>query len=178
MIDILDASATVLADAKFLTGRARVGDREALLFEDEATLGFLLAYPDPDVLIESWDTDANAFIAAHQFALRRSQQKAWNTYLVLFCSAPSKPSNVALLSAIEEDLTGTRKIVRANVRDVLEVRLGLLPLLPIQSAPKLEAVDMMAEIRARATEVPDLAVQGFLSKADEAVVLQAVEGVP
>ena len=43
---------------------------------------------------------------------------------------------------IEEDLTGTRKIARSGIRDSSDLRAALLPLLPLQSAPKLEAVDI------------------------------------
>jgi hypothetical protein len=79
------------------------------------------------------------------------------------------------LGAIEEDLTGTRKIAQAGVNEVAELRLALLPLLPFQSAPRLEAVDIAAEIRQRATELPARAVDAFLSSADASVVMQVLE---
>lgn len=87
-------------------------------------------------------------------------------------------SNSVALAAIEEDLSGTRKIARAGVRDITDLRSVLLPLLPLQSAPKLEAVDMQAEIRQRATELLPRVVDAFLSSADDGVVTQILEEGP
>jgi hypothetical protein len=101
--------------------------------------------------------------------------KAWNAYAVLISAAEANYSESVVLSAIEENLVGVRKIARAGVRDVADVRDALLPLLPLQSAPKLEAVDMDAEIRLRTTELPSRAVDAFLSGAEEAVVIQVLE---
>lgn len=79
---------------------------------------------------------------------------------------------------IEEDLTGTRKIARAGIGDVEQLRTALLPLLPIQSAPSLGAVDMPAEIRLRTTELPKRAIEAYLSGAHEASVIQVLEEEP
>jgi hypothetical protein len=45
----------------------------------------------------------------------------------------------------------------------------------VQSAPRLEAVDILAEIRLRATELHSRAIDAFLSTADEGVVIQFLE---
>lgn len=82
------------------------------------------------------------------------------------------------LGEIEEDLTGRRKIARADVVDIARLRAALLPLLPLQSAPKLEAVDIVSEIRERTTELPARAVEAFLSSAEESVVIQVLEEAP
>lgn len=82
------------------------------------------------------------------------------------------------LGAIEEDLAGTRKIARAGVNDVANLHAAILPLLALQSAPRLDAVDITEEIRQRTTELPPRAVEAFLSSADEAVVIQVLEETP
>jgi hypothetical protein len=82
---------------------------------------------------------------------------------------------MAALAAIEEDLTGTRKIARSDIRDISDVEAALLPLLPLQSAPKLDAVDMVTEIRQRSTELTPRAVEAFLSGTDVSLVLQVIE---
>ena len=56
-----------------------------------------------------------------------------------------------------------------DVRDALEL------LLPVQSAPKLEAVDMTTEIRLRTTELTARSVDAFLSEAEESIVLSVLE---
>jgi hypothetical protein len=174
-MDILAASAEVLAGAGFSTSLVSVEDRRALTFEDNTVLGFLFAYDDPALLIECWSKDADKAVAAHQFALRRAAKKAWNAYVVLLTDREPDYVQSVALSAIEEDLAGTRKIAQAGIVDVAELRKALLPLLPFQSAPRLEAVDIVAEIRQRTTELPSRAVNAFLSDADESVVIQVLE---
>jgi len=110
--------------------------------------------------------------------LRRAGQKAWNAYCVFLAAGDNVYANLAALAAIEEDLAGTRKIARSNVRSVADLRAALLPLLPLQTAPKLEAVDMEVEIRQRTTELQPRAIAAFLSKADESVVIQVLEETP
>jgi hypothetical protein len=82
------------------------------------------------------------------------------------------------LNVIEEDLTGTWKIARAGIGDVEQLRAALLPLLPIQSAPSLGAVDMPAEIKLRTIELPERAIEAYLSRAQEASVIQVLEEEP
>ena len=175
MNDILTSSADLFSEAGFMTRNVSVNGREALVFESATVIGFLLTYDDPHVLIETWDKDATRVIADHQFFLRRAGQKAWNTYVVLLAAGNTDYAILAALSAIEEDLVGTRKIARGNIRDISDLRAALLPLLPLQTAPKLEAVDIVAEIRQRATELQPRAVDAFFSTADEAVVIQVLE---
>jgi hypothetical protein len=178
MIDILATSAEILNDAGFSTSVTSAAAQDLLSFEDPTVLGFLFVYDGPSRLIECWAKDAERAIASNQFGLRRAGQKAWNTYVALLATAEADHTQSAALSAIEEDLTGTRKIARAGIVDISDVRAALLPLLPLQSAPKLEAVDMPTEIRQRSTELPSRAVEAFLSSADPAVVIQVLEETP
>jgi len=175
MIDILTASARVLSDVGFSTQRISVPGRLAVAFENATVLGFLFAYDNPSQLIDSWVRDGDSAVGAYQFGLRRAGQKAWNTYLLLFASEEADYGTSVGLSAIEEDLAGTRKIARGGVADMADVRAALLPLLPLQNAPMLDPVDVVAEIRQRATELSQRAVDAFLSTADTAVVIQVLE---
>lgn len=177
MINIVAECPHLFVEAEIATSLV-AADHPALAFEGATVLGFLLAYPDAAVLLACWQRDAGALVAAHQFGLRRAQAKAWNTYMVLLAAgAPTYGEQVAL-SAIEEDLGGTRKIARGGIVTLDSLRSALLPLLPIQNAPRLEPVDMGDEIRLRTTELPDRAVEAFLSHAPVAVVVQALEELP
>jgi len=178
VIDVLAASARLLTQANFSAQQVLVAGRAALLFEDATVLGFLIAYDTPSQLLELWARDADTAVATYQFGLRRAGQKAWNTYLVLLASTAADYVHSIRLSAIEEDLTGTRKIARASIADIADVRAALLPLLPLQSAPVLEPVDVVSEIRQRATELPARAVDAFLSTANDAIVIQVLEEQP
>ena len=178
MIDIITTSAEIFAEAGFTTKAVSINEHEALLFEDSVVLGFLFSYQDSSELIHAWNRDANRAITDYQFGLRRAGQKAWNAYCVFLAAGDNVYANLAALAAIEEDLAGTRKIARSNVRSVADLRAALLPLLPLQTAPKLEAVDMEVEIRQRTTELQPRAIAAFLSKADESVVIQVLEETP
>ncbi len=147
----------------------------AIAFEGETVIGFVLEYPTVSDLKLQWQSESQALIHAHQFALRRAQAKAFNTYVVLLSKGGPSYADVVALSAIEEDLNATRKIARAGISDVEALRSALLPLLPIQSSPRLEAIDMVAEIRLRTTELPDRAVEAFLSGAAVSDVILILE---
>lgn len=175
MMDLLQSSSDLLTSIGFSTARIEVDGRESLMFEDDTVLGFVFAYQKPVDLVRDCQQAMDRAVADHQFALRRAGQKAWNTYAILLAAEPGTDIEAASLSAIEEDLVGTRKVARMDVRDPAEIRAALLPLLPLQAAPKLEAVSIPLEIRQRATELSPRIVDAFLSPADESVVLQVLE---
>jgi hypothetical protein len=168
----------ILLECDIQSVSVREGKSECLLFEGAAVIGFVLFYSDADSLLREWEDDINDLATKHQFGLRRAQAKAWNTYAVLLAAAPPSPTNQIALSAVEENLIGTRKIARAAIEKAEDVRAALLPLLPIQNAPRLEAVDMKAEIQLRTTELPALLVQAFLSDASDATVARVLEELP
>ncbi len=155
-----------------------IDDHSFLIFESKTVLGFVFSYDSPKHLIEHWSEDSDRAIAKYQFGLRRAGQKAWNTYAVLFAIGAADDSLSFALSAIEENLVATRKIVRAGIADDDDLRGALLPLLPLQNNPLLEAVDFVAEIRLRTTELPARAFEAFTSGTDLAVVLQVLEETP
>jgi hypothetical protein len=146
-----------------------------LTFEGNTVLGFVLEYPDTRSLIANWRSHSQQVLKAAQFGLRRAEGKSWNAYLILLAAEPADYGASAMLSAIEEDLTGTRKIARAGIGDEEDARGALLPLLAIQNAPQLDAVDMASEIRLRTTELPTDLVEAFVGGAPDAAILQMLE---
>jgi len=178
VIDIIEASAEILGENGFATARSASGDTQFLTFENGTILGFLFAYDDPARLAASWENDADRAVATHQLGLRRAGQKAWNAYTVLLARQEASFAQSTVLGTIEESLVGTRKIARAGITDMSELRAALLPLLPLQAAPKLDAVDMVEEIRLRTTELPPRALEAFFSGADETAIMQVLEEAP
>lgn len=177
-MDLLSNCSAILGPAGFATRLDESSGRSVLLFENDTVLGFLLAYPTTAELIANWQQDSTAAINKNQFALRLASQKAWNTYVVLLAERLDSPTHLTALTAIEEDLSGTRKIARAGVSDNSAVSEAVLTLLPLQTAPQLGAVDIQDEIRQRTTELPERAVQMFLQRADGGFILQAFEESP
>lgn len=175
MIDILSASVELLSATGFTTARVTSHKRELILVEDLTVLAFLFAYDSPSILLTEWDADVSAAVELHQLALRRAGQKAWNTYGIFLTAGRPDAAQVAALSATEENLVGIRKIARAGVVDLTDLRGALLTLLPLQNAPRLESVDVQSEIRERATELPPPALDAFFSDADDADVIQTLE---
>jgi hypothetical protein len=176
VIDLLEESERLLQSAGMSTHLIDTTRGKALAFESETVLGFLVAYADCGQLIERWSADTEALVTENQLGLRRAQSKAWNAYTVFLGTAEANYGERVALSSIEEDLTGTRKLARAGISDSEALRAALLPLLPIQNAPHLEAVDMSAEIRLRTTELPTRVVDAFLAhRAQEASVAQILE---
>lgn len=146
-----------------------------VLFENDTILGFAFCFPDARTLIERWRSWSRAVLEEHQLALRRAERKAWNAYLVLLSEAPGDYGENIMLASIEEDLVGTRKIAKAGIEDVEDLRTALLPLLAVQHAPQIQPVDMVAEIRLRTTELPDELVEAFLSGASDSSLRQLLE---
>ena len=153
------------------------GDTEGqiITFENASILGFVICFPDPAALIDRWRSASERALKAAQFALRRADAKSWNAYVVLLAEAPGDYGQNIALGAIEEDLVGTRKIARAGIATSEDARAALLPLLEIQNAPQLEAVDMAAEIKLRTSELPTELVEAFLSEAADSTLIQLLE---
>jgi hypothetical protein len=172
--EIVDLAASELASS----GYAVVPDLErasVLLFENDTALGFVIAFSRIEELKRDWQASIDSLVSRHQFALRTSGTKAWNAYCVLLCRDAASPSEKAVLQTIEEDLAGTRKIVRAGIENPHDVIQALLPLLPLQNAPELPVIDMPAEIRGRTTELPAEAIEAYFSTATEGIAAQVIE---
>lgn len=173
--DLLVNCQRLLSEADCVTSQINTSWGQALAFENSTVLGFVVVYENADQLIRLWSDHADSLVASNQLSLRRAQAKAWNTYTVFLSGAMATYGELIALGAIEEDLTGTRKIARAGIRDAEQLRTALLPLLPIQNAPRLEAVDMLVEIKLRTTELPSRVVEAFLSGVPETSVVQVLE---
>ena len=175
MNDLIIASAEILVAAGYAVERISAPKREALAFENSVCLGFVFAYDTTDQLLREGADDSKVVIGRYGLSLRRAGEKAWNVYVVLISGGPKNEALQASLTELEEDLVGTRKIARDGISSTADLRSAFLALLPIQSAPKLEAVDMPSEIRMRASDVDPKGIDAFLSTADESVVLQLLE---
>jgi hypothetical protein len=176
MTRLISETASILSAVGFAIRLDEDGELQYLVFEDDTTLGFVFAYDKPPSLLSRWQADANRAIERQRLALRRGAQKAWNLYLVLLAEAPCVEFESVQLSVIEEDLSGTRKIARAGLANTTALKDALLPLLPLQAAPRLEAVNSVEEITKRTTAIDPQVVTAFLRNADPSVLLTMMEG--
>jgi hypothetical protein len=181
MNDILEFTREVLASEHFTVRQllSTVGRpeaiRSALVFENDIVIGFVLAFDNVATLVSDWRAASDALIRSQAELLGAAGQKAWNTYLVLLAGDEAGFGEALALGQIEENLEGMRKIACGGVNGLTSARGALLPLLPFRAAPVLDPVDMLIEIRERASELSPEIVRAFLSHADQSVVLQIVE---
>lgn len=175
MSETIAAAEELLREADYDVGSISTLEGHFMTFESDSILGFVACYRDAASLLENWRMASAKILESAKLALRRSETKAWNTYFVFLAEAPGDYGQNIALGAIEEDLVGTRKIARAGVATIQELRSALLPLLPVQTAPRLEPVDMATEIKLRTSELSSDLVETFLSNASEATILQFLE---
>lgn len=175
MTDIVEMAKQQLVEEDYSVRTTEDDDGPILLFENDTVLGFVVCFPDAEILLKRWQATSQRILKREQFALRRAERKAWNAYLVFLTPSPGDYGENIMLGGIEEDLVGTRKIARAGICDADDVCAALLPLLAIRNAPSLEAVDMPTEIRLRTTELPRDLVDGFLNDASEGSLMQLLE---
>lgn len=176
MNSTLAASREILLRADIVSAIVDVDGIDAITFENDTVLGFAIVYRDFEALITSWHWDSDRLLSEYRFGLRRAERKAWNTYLVLLVTMNLTTQEEAVLGLIEEDLTGTRKIVRAVGLNAAGLAEAFLPLLPLQYAPRLAAVDTKEEIALRAVSLPKEIVATFLNHSPDTVVQKMLEG--
>lgn len=177
MIDILHVARETLMQAEYSVDRIGDDARPALVFEGDAYLGFVLAYPDVPTLQALRVSDANQLIARFTPELRLADEKAWNVYVVWLAQGDATEAQEAELALLEEDLAGTRKVAAGGIETASDVEAALANLLPLKTPPALNAVDVPAEIRSRTTELDPRAVQSFLSGASASQVAQALQNL-
>jgi hypothetical protein len=176
MIDVLSDARELLRAAGFSVERASGVPNKAISFESSVCIGFLFCYEGPGELLSNWERDSQQTVTRFGLSLRLAGVKAWNVYLILLATGMRDEHSQSLLNDIEENLVGTRKIARCGISNADDLRAALLPLLPIQAAPSLEAIDLPREIKARTGAVPASGVDAFLSPAIERVVVDILEG--
>ncbi|MER8589595.1 hypothetical protein NKH19_31120 [Mesorhizobium sp. M1338] len=178
MTDLIEEAARLLQDAGFEIQPVDIDGLSARVLENDTLLGFVLVYDTAGDLLARWSGDTDRLVAQRQFQLRAAGTKAWNSYVLLLARDRANYAEAIALSSIEEDLSGLRKIARSGCEHGSDILRALLPLMPLQSTPVLDAVDSKEEIRQRTTELAQTVVEAFLSAADPHIVFQLLEKEP
>jgi hypothetical protein len=145
----------------------------ALGFEDSDSIGFLFVLPTASQLLESHNDLERAVLSSYSLRLRSAGEKAWNIYTVFLTAEIVDRSTERAILQIEEDLQLTRKIARAAISSGQDLRIALLPLLPITSQPDLSDARYTDRVQKRLSSVMSAnAVTAFVGEAPAFDIVQ------
>jgi hypothetical protein len=158
-MEIVSQSQVILRDAGYATHELGPA---AMTFEDDTLLGFVHVFPDVGTLLAEWISVQRAVLARSAPQLRMSREKAWNVYALFLTGARPKADEQRALDAIEEDFAATRKIARAPIGTLADLRQALLPLLPIIPGREATVSDYQTKLRGRLSMLPPAAVDAII----------------
>ncbi len=164
-MDIETQIEIVLREGGFVTRPWSGGLVPVVCFEDDVIVGFAHVFPGVTDMLSSWRDAQDLSLARHAASLRVGGRKAWNVCSVFLTAGQADPGQVRAAGRIEEDFVTTRKIARADIRSPVELRRTLLPMLPLQNSPSLEAADLRERVRTRSKEMPSAVLEGFIGSA-------------
>jgi hypothetical protein len=164
MTDVTSTVQIVLQEAGYETWLVSIEELTVVCFEDDAVMGFVSIFEEPNALLASWRKIEAIFLARHAPRLREAQEKAWNVYSIFLCSAAPSPDQAREIRRIDEDLEQTRKVASCGLVGQEEIVAALLPLLPIQSRPRLEGEDLTERLRRRIASIAPAAVDMALDE--------------
>lgn len=177
MTDIVSAVQMVLEDANYTVWLVSVEHLSAVCFEDEAVMGFVIVFPEPEELFSRWRAIESALLGRHAARFRAAEDKAWNVYAIFLCGKEATEEQTRELRKIDEDLERTRKIAACGLAGREGVTTALLPVLPIQYRPSLESEDLTERLKRRIAAIAPGAINVVLDEevpaSEVAALLQA-----
>jgi hypothetical protein len=170
MIDLLSTVQVVLREAGFTT-RLISGDRSPVVcFEDDALIGFGCVFSDPGELLTTWKAKEMSLLKQNALSFRAAGEKAWNVYCLFLCGSGADQVQSRQVRWVEEDLERTRKIAACGLASRGDLVRALLPILPLQYQPILQAEDVTERlqrlIRTIAPKASDVALDETVSAAE------------
>jgi hypothetical protein len=177
-MDIGRQAEIVLRQAGYDTWPWGGGPASTVCFENEVIVGFVHVFSDPDALRVGWSTAQEIALARYATALRIAGDKAWNVYSVFLTEKAAPPHLARDIECIQEDFAMTRKIAGVGIATTIDITRVLLPLLPIQSRPVVEAGDYIQRLQTHLTDLPYEAVEGFLGRAEPTDIIAILAEAP
>jgi hypothetical protein len=147
MTDLKPMLQAMLQDAGYHTWLVALDKYEVIAFEDDATMGFAIIFETGSELLKQWQNLETKFLMNFSPALKKAGEKTWNVYSVFLCLDGAIEDEARAIRWIEEDLQRTRKITGTVPNGRTDLVTALLPLLPIQYQPRLDAVDFDLKLR-------------------------------
>lgn len=173
-MDISSQTEILLRDAAYDTWSWSGVQAPVIGFENEAIAGFVYFFPAGDLLLKNWFEMQRLVLDRHALALRSAGAKAWNIYSIFLADIATSEEQRAI-ERIDEDFTLTRKIARANIPSVDDLRTALLPLLPIQSRTGFGTAHYEELLRARLKDIAPAVVDAFIGPAAASDVVHMLE---
>lgn len=164
MTDITSTVQIVLQEAGYATWLFSSEDLTAIGFEDDAVMGFVGIFEDASSLLTRWRKIETNFLTRHAPRLRDAPEKAWNVYSIFLCAAAASPDQAREIRRIDEDLEQTRKLAACGLVGQEGIVAALLPLLPIQSRPRLESEDLSERLKKRIAAIAPAAIEVALDE--------------
>jgi hypothetical protein len=168
----------VLREAGFTTLLTLVDRSATVCFEDDSLMGFGRVFSQPADLIAQWRATETSLLTRYAPSFRAAGDKAWNVYTVLLCGSIGDPIQNRKVRWIEEDLERTRKISACGIASREDMCRALLPLLPLQYQPVLQAEDVTLRLQRRIRTIAPKAATAALDKAVPAVEVVRLLGEP
>ena len=135
-------------------------DSAVLYFEDDSIMGHVHVVESAEEILDRWESIQDEFLRSNAPRFLRDPLKAWNIYTVLVTAAPHTQRTATALLSVEDDMRGTRKIVRAGVVTKQDVLGALAPILPLRNVSTVSPVNLTTRLeerlRAIATPLPYL----------------------
>ena len=172
-MDILTQTAILLKQFDYAVVSRELGGQKALYFEDDSLLGIVWV-GELNAIIADWETVQDRFIQENAPKLRRSPTKTWNLYVVCLASERANEHTQTLLSNIQEDFRGARKIVQSGITNETQLTRALYPFLPIQHLVSLDSEDPVAKIRGRLQQIPSPALDALIENDQDAETILRV----
>jgi hypothetical protein len=133
-----------------------------LYFEDYSLFGLAIVYESVESLLRNWKRRQDDFLQTNAPFLRQAFQKAWNCYTVHLTEDVATPHQKQALFDVEEDLTSTRKIARADMATPADVQRALYPLIPVQNLLRIQGSPNDLDIAQRLHDWPEAALNALL----------------
>lgn len=173
-MDLETQSEAVLREANFDTWQINIADKSIVCFEDGSLMGFLCTFPTVDHLLRDWEKTEFTILDRHQFMLRQAGDKAWNVYSCYLTTETPIPTQRRPLSSIDEDLHRTRKIARAGIVTLDDLKHALAPILPIENSQQNFPNDLEHRLRQKLDGYPAGALDKFFADADALEIARAL----
>jgi hypothetical protein len=154
----------VLEEAGYATWLVLVEEFTTICFEDDAVMGFATVFDEPATLLQRWPAVESLLLGRHAPRFREAQEKAWNVYSVFLCPKIGSAGETRQIRRIEEDLEKTRKLAGCGLIGREEIVTTLLPILPIQSRPRLEGEDLTDRLKKRIATIAPVVVNVALDE--------------
>jgi hypothetical protein len=173
-MNLIDVSREILGGCGYQTHAPKPVDN-VFHFEDDTLLGFVAVHPDVPALLARWREQQDIFVKTQARLLRDAPVKAWNVYSVFLTSAVGSPGLRDRMIAIEEDFSGTRKLLRQALVTRDDVVRALYPLIPVQNVVVLSEADAVDRLRTQ-LELPPRTLDELLESGSAAGLADSLEG--